>query len=181
MAKLSESGVGMIVKISIVLVSCLIGAYGQTTACKLPAPLSQMVADRWRGWSLLQVSDLVPDDQSLWRKDRGRACPGFVSGHFLSLDKLSYAFSLVNRKSDEQQVILAVPMNGVFETHILDGPSQVARFSVIHDLPPGKYTEVEGGRTVRTTLDSIAYETIEAGETMFYEERGSFHSLTLSE
>ena len=168
--------------IFIFVILCLSSAYGQSSRCELPKSVSQTVARRWDGWNLLQVQDLRPDDQHLWRKKWNDACPSVVKGHFLASSKLSYAFSLINRKDNQQQVILATPAGGgSFNFQTLSKPTHVAGFAVLYRLQPGTYQEVEGGRTVRTKLDSIADETIEAAVVMFYEEQGSFHSMLLSE
>lgn len=160
-------------------VSC---AYGQNSPCKLPAPLGHQVAQSWKGWRLMQLSDLRADDQDLWRKKWGNRCPGLASGHFVNPDSLVYAVSLVDPKGSRQAIILASPRSdGSFTTQVISPASRFAAFSVVHTLPPGRYNEVEGGRKVRTKLDSIAYETIEAGMVMFYEENGKFRMLQLSE
>jgi hypothetical protein len=170
-----------VILIASFLAVCPCSAHGQIRLCKLPTQLGRTLADYWKGWSPLQFDDLRPEDQALWQKKWGNACPGLVKGHFVHSGKLAYALSLIDRKNDEQ-LILAVPAkDGTFKTLVLVAPSKVAAFSVVYALPPGKYPEVETGRTVQTKLDSIAYETIEAGMMMFYEEKGSFRSVVLSE
>jgi hypothetical protein len=164
------------------LVLCLGSAYGQNSRCELPAQLSRTLARQWKGWRLMQLSDLRRDDQNLWVKKWGSLCPGLAAGHFLSSKATDDAISLIDPENEEQAVILATPQDhGGFVTQIISPPSRVAAYAVVHALPPGKYSEVEGGSTVNTSLDSIAVETIEAGMTMFYENRGSFHSLELEE
>lgn len=164
------------------VVLCLGSAYGQNRRCELPARLNQTIATQWKGWRLMQLSDLSHDDQGLWLKKWGALCPGLATGHFMNSTSTEIAVSIIDPRTGEQAVMLATPEDHTgFVTQIISPPSRVAAYAVIHALPPGKYSEVEGGPTVDTKLDSIAVETIEAGMTMFYENRGSFHSLELEE
>ncbi len=164
------------------LVVCLGSACAQNSRCELPAQLGQTIASQWKGRRLMQLSDLRRDDQNLWVKKWGSLCPGLAVGHFLDSKATDDAISPINPENEEQAVILATPKDhGGFDTQIISPPSRVAAYAVVHTLPPGRYTEVEGGSTVNTNLDSIAVETIEAAMTMFYEIRGSFHSLELEE
>ena len=156
-------------------------ACGQDSPCRLPAPLARVVTENWKGWRLMQLSDLRSDDQRIWRRKWGERCPGLASGHFVHPGSLSYAVSLIDPKESRQAIILATPIDGgSFTIHTLSPPSRVLAFSVLHTLPAGKYQEVEDEREVRTKLDSVAYETIEAGMVMFYEDHGLFRSLQLS-
>ncbi|HEX6879906.1 MAG TPA: hypothetical protein VF135_06055 [Terriglobales bacterium] len=167
-----------------VLFLVLAGSYcAATTACtnQLPKPVSEAIQKKWQGWQIVDVADLRADDQTLWRKTHGTACPGVAVGHFEG-SSTSYAVTLFRHKNGLEQVLLVIKpeAHGDSRVYVLSKPQNVAYLSVIHKLSPGTYDDGEGGK-VRIRRDAIAYEAIEAGNISYYFEGGKFRSLQTSE
>jgi hypothetical protein len=150
--------------------------------CALPAAITAAIPRTLSGLRLLQVSDLVKEDQELWRQKKGEQCPGLAEGHFTRSDSTEFAFALIDSRAHREAVVVARSSGGGgYAITVVSQPSVATNFLVIHVLPPGTYREVESRRRVKTEFDSIAYELIDAGMDMIYFRNNGFHTLALSE
>jgi len=52
---------------------------------------------------------------------------------------------------------------------------------VIRKIPPGRYSDAERTRSVRTRFDGIALEKLEAAGTLYYKTKSGFRRLDISE
>jgi hypothetical protein len=147
-------------------------------SCIPPPQIAQVLSAQWPGWHILQLDDLYPDDRALWKHHWRSACPGLTTGHYIKPGSKSYALALIK---DKQEAVIIIPDSGsLADVHVVIPPC-VGVFCVVHTLPPGKYSDAERTQSMSVTTDSIAFEHIESGMTMYYWKAGRFRSLELSE
>jgi hypothetical protein len=147
--------------------------------CALPEPVRGALGEKWRGWQLLQLSDLRSDDQTLWREHplNGQHCPGLNRGKFDGVHT-SFLFTLV-KGSDEQVVMVATPDANSYKIAILAPPKKVPYFSVVNVCPPGTYRDFYSGQEIQIRTTSAEIEAIEANTTLFYMNKGNWKSLLI--
>lgn len=159
-------------------------AFDPCSVAGLPSAIGTVLKLDFAGWRPRQISDLIADDQQLWAKARSRSCPGIASGHFDGGRRVEYALLLVpTSKSDGYRLALFRENSaGTFAVQVLarsDGDA--GSRPVISTVPPGRYSDPETGRTVRTKSDSILLEWIEAAARLYYWSGSAFHELQVED
>ena len=184
----------MIFRILLVVLAPTITSAGQQSndpcgKAALPNLVSEVLARNFPSWRPLRMEDLLKDDQELWSQAKPNLCPGFATGHFESMEYLSYAVILVGSDQAKGYKLVALTAgtgnrykaNVLFEEKRKDS-EQYALYPVVHSLPPGEYQDFyDSSRKVKIRLDAIALERLEAWMTMFYLEKGQFNKLRLSD
>ncbi len=171
--------------------------FGRTSAAQpsaacsdaaLPAPINEALKANFAGWRPLRVSDLDGDDPKLWLQEHPKECPGIATGHFESLDSVSYALLLmpVAEKSAVgpwQLVILKHRLNGTSlawkRLERCEGKDCFA--PVIYAAPPGKYGGFDETKSVHLKLDGIGVEFIQKASYIFYWSEGRYHKIDTSD
>jgi hypothetical protein len=141
----------------------------------LPSPVRRLLSPELPGWRVTALQDLTPDDQEVWSKARGSACPGLLEGRFESAGR-GYAIMLMrkDRGKFQQTLVVGVDKGGSWAFRILDGPSGVRVPLVITKWPPGKYESTDKGRQATTDFEVIQEEQIAASAAIFYWKDGKF-------
>lgn len=174
---------------SVLVIACLLPLAAQVSVdCsepKLPDAATKLLKTQFPSWRPKQVSDLDEDNRGLWSKAHDRQCPGIAVGRFERADKSDYALLLVpnvNPGSGYKLILLGTSRTGDYTVRVVDhaeGPTYSGL--VISTLPPGKYSDFGGRKSVRIKLDSIHLEWIEKGAQLFYWSASRYHKLQISD
>jgi hypothetical protein len=172
----------------IVAIAVAAPAVAQSSNCMirdLPKGIADVVSSKYRDWKLEQTSDLGSDDHELWAKAHGNLCPGIASGHFESNDRITYAVLLLKKNPPRQGykfLLFNENRFGVFESVVLDQvEGKNAGQPVISRVPPGEYSDPETGKSVKTKLDSVLLEWIEAAAQLYYWSGSKYHKLQVED
>lgn len=172
-------------------------ALGQTptrqpsTSCSeaaLPAPINEALKTNFAGWRSLRVSDLDGDDPKLWLQEHPKECPGIATGHFESLDSVSYALLLT--PATERNGV--GPWQLVIFNHGSNGTSLVSKrlehcegkdcfAPVIYKELPGTYASFDETKSVHLKLDGIGVEYLEKSSYIDYWWQGRYHKIWTSD
>lgn len=153
----------------------------------LPAHVSEVLKSKFAQWRPKQLSDMEADDQQLWLKGpNGKACPGITIGHFESAKELSYAVLLVPQAEPTGGYKIVVfskgPTSDAYAWKLLDhADGETYSGLVISKAEPGKYSDVEGTRSIQTKLDGVYVEWMEKGAILYYCSAGRYHKLQVSD
>jgi hypothetical protein len=81
----------------------------------LPAPVTELLKEKFPQWRPKQASDIDADNRQLWLEGpNAEACPGVAIGHFENATSFSYAFLLVpqsNPNGGHKLVIVSKELN----------------------------------------------------------------------
>lgn len=145
---------------------------GKCTIRDLPKDIADIVSSKYAGWRPEQISDLGSDDRELWVKAHGDLCPGITRGHFDVANRVEYAVLIVKRGTKDggyKLLIFRQRSSGSFNVHTLTHAKGVLGSGpVISRVPPGEYSDPETGKSVKTKLDSVLLEWIEAAARLYY-------------
>lgn len=159
-------------------------AFDPCSVSALPSAIGTVLKVNFVGWRPRQISDLVADDQQLWAKAHSQSCPGIASGHFDGGSRLEYALLLVPMSNSGSYRLALFRENsaGTFVVRVLaHSEGDAGSKPVISKVPPGKYSDPENGKTVRTKADSILLEWIEAAARLYYWSGSAFHELQVED
>lgn len=156
---------------------------GTSCAVVLPVEASQFIESQFRGWRIVTIADLGPDEQRLWKGKFGSRCPGVARGHFGPNSAASYAVTLVRNEGRDmyQTLVLLAKVRKGYHMVTLSRAQHSAVTSVVLRLPPGQYSDTEGSKSIRAKFDVISYEVIEAGAIVYYWDGRSYKNLQTSE
>jgi hypothetical protein len=172
----------------ILCISVATPVVAQSAKCtirELPKGIADVIISKYAGWIPEQISDLGPDDQALWVKAHGNLCPSIASGHFQSNDWVTYAVLLL--KKDQPRLgykflLFNENPSGRFMSILLDqAEGKNAGQPVISRVPPGEYSDPENGQSVKTKLDSVLIEWIEAAAQLYYWSGSKYHKLQVQD
>jgi hypothetical protein len=152
----------------ILAISVTVPAIAQSRNCSirdLPKGIADIIGSKYAGWRLEQISDLGPDDQSN--------------------DRVTYAVLLLKKDAPDQAykfLLFNEDRSGTFGS-ILVGHAEGknAGQPVISRVPPGEYSDPETGQSVKTKLDSVLIEWIEAGAQLYYWSGSKYHKLQVQD
>jgi hypothetical protein len=149
---------------------------------ELPAEVQRFLAKSAPEWTTLRVDQLRPDDQIIWKQIHSGECPGLAVGNFNGMGQ-SYALNLVETSQGKlfQQLVVLLPSARNDDRFVLLAPMEVATFSVITRMPPGRYENIEDGRYIVPKYDSVALTALESGTIQYYWDGTSFRNITTSE
>jgi hypothetical protein len=126
------------------------------------------------------------DDQKLWLAARGNACPGMVDGNFETADKTSYALLLVPKSNAAAGYKIIVLGKGASDDSYTwklvdhaEAPTDLGL--VISKVPPGKYSDWEGNKSIHLKLDGLQVEWMEKGALVYYWSTGQYRRIRLSD
>jgi hypothetical protein len=146
--------------------------------------VQQLLEKGYASWRYERVSDLPEEYQKMWTTHNPKDCPGFAAGHFINLENLSYAVLLISGSGQSVSSKLLVvnrTKKGTYAATVLTEEKTTQHYEVVSRVPPGAYSDPEGGSSVRLRLDGVLLEALEVGSTLYYWRNGRFHSLVLSE
>ena len=155
----------------------------------LPVPIIETQLKNYPNWRPLRLDDLTADDQELWMKAKGKQCPGYAVGHFVSDKFLTYAIILVNisHPKDYKLVSISEVGSGRYKTSMIVDDEQkeskgLPLYPVVWVMPPGDYQDFYNSkRKLRTHREGIALERLEAWMVLYYWDKGKFAKFTLSD
>jgi hypothetical protein len=130
----------------------------QNRECDLPRDLQPEIASKYPGLKLATLSDLQEDDRGFFQKDHGNSCPGLVKVDFYGDGKPTLALVLISKESS--QLIVAHQVGENWRTTVLGKGG--ASVPVVWSLPPGKYTDVYGQKSIRATRPVIVFYAYES-------------------
>jgi hypothetical protein len=168
-------------------------AEAQENTCgvaELPAPIQGLLKNNFPAMRPKQLSDMGADDQKIWRKAHERDCPGIAVGHFENKDQLAYAIMLVAKSEPTAGYkvgIFSKAASGDSYAWILlnqvEGHAGQVDSSglAIFKVPPGKYSDSLGSKTIHTMLDGVGLEWMKGGADLFYWAGGKYQKLNISE
>jgi hypothetical protein len=164
--------------------SCLTRFVAQASCeALLPQESGTVLKNQFPEWKVVTIDDLGPDEQSLWHEKHGNQCPGIIEGQFGPSAETSYAVTLIHKRGTQNyQILLLLYKYGSQYKILTLSPEEIASHtSVLTKIPPGKYSDWDSSKTVRTHFDAISYEAIEVGAVMFYWNGSQYRTLQLSE
>jgi len=152
----------------------------------LPTPAQQLLTVKFSQWRPKLVSDMDTDDQKIWLAARGNACPGMATGKFETADKTSYALLLVpksNTGAGYKIIVLGKDASDdSYAWRLVDHAETPADLGlVISKVPPGKYSDWEGNKSIQLKLDGLQVEWMEQGALVYYWSRGQYRSIRVSD
>jgi hypothetical protein len=156
-------------------------------AAALPAQISEVLKSKFAQWRPKQTSDMEADDQQLWLKGpNAKECPGITIGHFESAKELSYAVLLVPKSEPTGGYRIVVfskgPTGDAYAWRLLDhADGETYSGMVISKAEPGKYSDVEGTKSIQTKLDGVYLEWMEKGAVLYYWSAGRYRRLQVSD
>jgi hypothetical protein len=130
-------------------------------ACELPKDLQREIASKYPGKTVVTMSDLQEDDKGFFQADHGNGCPGLVKVDFYGDGRPTLALVLIPKGGTNQKSELVaheVDASWKFALLATGGPT----VPVVWSLPPGKYTNVYGNRTIQATRPVIVFFAYEA-------------------
>lgn len=158
--------------------SVLLSAGPASASC---VPAAQPVKDylaKHPAWHIVNLADLGPEDTDLWRKYRGKACPGQAQADLKGDGHMSYGLTLLSKEGLRWVIILND--DGIFRPTLI-GASKWAGADVVHTGDPGPDYEVETRRRVDIKHQSLVFEHLESGATIYYWDKGKLAKLQISE
>ena len=153
----------------------------------LPAPAQHLLTVKFSKWRPKLVSDLDTDDQQLWvAAKQGKTCPGMVAGHFETEDKISYALLLVpksNANAGYKIIVLSEDASdNSYQWKVVDHADAGAELGlVISKVPPGKYSDWDGNKSIQLKLDGLQVEWMESAALVYYWSSGQYRSIQVSD
>jgi hypothetical protein len=139
--------------------------------CELAPAILTTIERQWRGWRVLHIADLTPEDQNLWTYARGRVCPGATQGQFFEPNSISYAIALVRGR--QQAVVVARESSSKWLLQTIVFPS-TDHFHVIWTAKPGTYIDKRSGRKIQALSDSIGFEEIGGDVWIYIRQKNRF-------
>jgi hypothetical protein len=130
----------------------------QNGECDLPRDLQREIASKYPGRNVVTLSDLQEDDRAFFQKDHGNSCPGLVKVDFYGDGKPTLALVLITKENSELIVAHKVDEKWISTVLGKGGPS----VPVVWSLPPGKYTDVYGSKTIQASRSVIVFFSYEA-------------------
>jgi hypothetical protein len=156
------------------------------TMAALPKSIADEIQNKYPGWRPERISDLGADDQQLWNKAHHDLCPGIASGHFKSASRTDYAVLLLSKERSRAGykflLFIESRLSPTFNSILLDhGEGNNAGQPVISRVPPGKYSDPESGKSVKTKLDSVLIEWIEAAAQLYFWRGSKYQKLQVQD
>lgn len=140
----------------------------QSRECNLPQDLQREIASRYPGRKVVTLSDLQDDDRAFFQKDHGDSCPGLLKVDFYGDGKPTLALVLITKENSELIVAHQVDEKWISTVLGKGGPS----VPVVWGLPPGKYADVYGKRTIRATRPVIFFQVRGVGHPLCVDGEG---------
>ena len=158
-------------------VSVLLSA-GTANASCLPAaqPVTAYLA-KHPAWHIANMSDLIPEDQNLWGRYRGTACPGQAQADLKGNGQISYGLVLLSKEG--LRAVILLDDNGHYAAQILFSDKE--DLEVVHTAEPGPAYEFETNRRVDIPHQSFVFEHLESSATHYYWRDGKVESVTISD
>jgi hypothetical protein len=153
----------------------------------LPVPAQELLTAKFSQWRPKLVSDMDADDQQLWLTAAdGKKCPGIVAGHFEFGEQTSYAVLLVPKsKPTEGYKVGVLTKNVASEDYVwklIDhAATQAYSGLIISKAPPGRYSDLEGNKSIQIKLDGIKVEWLEKGAVLFFWSAGKYQRIVVSD
>ena len=175
------------------ILACLLARPGRAQtpivcdSAALPAAAQHLLALKFSQWRPKLVSDMDADDHQLWLSaTKDKACPGLVSGHFETPDKVSYALLLVPKSNtDAGYKVIVLSKRAADDCYDLklvehgDAPASVG--IVVSKVPPGKYSDWEDKKSIQLKLDGLLVEWMEKGTFLYYWSAGQYRRIQTSD
>jgi hypothetical protein len=180
-----QHGSLVVLMLTISVVAPAIAQSRDSTTRDLPKGIADIIGSKYAGWRSEQISDLEVEDHELWAKAHGDICPGIAIGHFESNDRVTYAVLLLKKDAPNQGykfLLFNENRSGTFES-ILVGHAEGKNSGqpVISRVPPGEYLDPESGKSVKTKLDSVLIQWIEAAAELYYWSGSKYHRLQVQD
>ena len=181
--KQPASQVALILCISVA--TPVVAQSAKCTIRDLPKGIAEIIISKYPGWIPEQISDLGPDDQALWTKAHGNLCPGIASGHFDNANRVDYAVLIAKRGSQKggyKLLMFDQDSSGAWNpTIVVHSEGLLSSGPVISCVPSGEYSDPETGTTVKTKLDSVLLEWIEAAAQLYYWSGSKYHKVQVQD
>lgn len=149
----------------------------------VPAPVAAYLKSN-PDWTLVTaLSD--EDDRKSWEHYNGKACPGIAAGNFFGGTARAYAVAVVQGDAEKMVEKVVVIRSAGREAVVLVAPENIVGRSgpfvkVVTTVPAGRFEDRITGRKIKTDGDAVAYTVWEAYSALYYQRRGRFESITLS-
>jgi hypothetical protein len=128
-------------------------------ACSIPQDLQRGIAIKYPGARPVNLPDLAQDDRGFFQKDHGNACPGLVKVDFYGDGNPTFAVVLVvkSRAKNHTQLIVAHEVAAAWNILPLDKGDASLYAPVVWSQPPGRYTDIDNGKTIRAANPVIIF------------------------
>jgi hypothetical protein len=165
------------------MVTALFGAPAiATDPCANVPPAAANYLNAHHGWRILRTSDLVRDDQQLWRQYHRGICPGLAEVDFDGSGNKFVALALVRQargKQWERIVVVRQSPNGL-ESHTII-PVFESSYVVVWQRPPEIVAQWDSGQRTRILHESLVVEQMEASSRSYYLKDGRFRFVQTSD
>jgi hypothetical protein len=158
------------------------------TSCAslLPLALKNEIGIYYKGWRILEYSDLSSEDQKIWNQAHKGVCPGVIEGHFDGSKDSSYAVTIIQEIANRKNVklLLAKKANANYKFEVLYDPVGVtiSHYPVIYKGASGVYRDFyDDSVFAEAQNDVIIYEHLEASAIAFVYMSGEFRRVLISD
>jgi hypothetical protein len=126
-------------------------------ACELPQELQSVIASKFPGAMLVNLSNLYDFERKIFQKEHGKRCPGLVKVDFYGDGKPTLALVLRTRgpAAWNASLVVAHKVGRIWGTILLE--TDYDESPVVWMEPPGKYLDVYGEKEIRAAKPVIVF------------------------
>ena len=152
----------------------------------LPPTIKKELSEKYKGWKVLEIPDLISDDQILWEATAGeQACPGVAGGDFKGNGQNSYAVALIRASKPSPRVseklVFVEKKDNTYLISELFSADDVP-ISVVERGPPGEYRDFyDETKRVKVATDTILRTRLEARTVAYYFNGKTFAKILVSD
>jgi hypothetical protein len=135
----------------------LLVAAPSNAPCEFPKELRNEIKIKYPGATITSFSDLSEDNQRIFQKDHGHACPGFVKVDFYGDHKPTWALVLISGAgaNEKAELIVAHQMENGWSLASLE--TAKSSVPVVWAQAPGTYRDVYGEKSIRARRPVIVF------------------------
>ncbi len=163
----------------------LLAAFGAPSlavdGCETPPAAARMYLDAHPGWRILRLTDLIPEDQSLWSDYHKGKCPGMAEIDFDGTGRKHVALALLSRikGQDVERIVVVRSSDHGLEQHTIY--REFPAYVVIWRVGPGTAQEWDTPKKIRVRHDSLIVERLESATQQYYWANGKFRYVQTSD
>jgi hypothetical protein len=166
----------------LLLVGCVPAWASPCSLTAVPDTIQASLKNDFSGWKMVVPNLLASWDRDTWLEDYTKECPGMIKGKFTDASD-DYVFNLLKFTGKEtlEQIVYFHNDGPSYTPLIILKPSKVDVISVLRLFKPGRYKDVNTGKSIMIATDTIGLSDIGAGTIVYYWDGKRFRSIITSE